>query len=131
VANLENISGTDYTVSTDDKTDELGIGPPMTDHSWLQLTVREHAIVLDALISMLNADPANDAEVENLVLKLAQAQPHPDITVGVHGGLVQWVLGNPFPIRICDYDGCDLPDLDERGQPCAIWFEQPKAEDMP
>jgi hypothetical protein len=72
----------------------------MTDHSWLQLTAREHAIVLDALISMLNAGPAINAEVENLVLKLAQAQPHPDITVGVHGGLVQWVLGNPFAIRI-------------------------------
>ncbi len=103
----------------------------MTDHSWLQLTVREHAIVFDALISMLNADPANNAEVENLALKLAQAQPHPDITIGVHGGLVQWVLGNPFPIRICDYDGCDLPDLDERGQPCAIWYEQPNAGKLP
>ena len=99
----------------------------MTDHSWLQLTVREHAVVLDALISMLNADPANKAEVENLAVKLAQAQPHPDITVGVHGGLVQWVLGNPFPIHICDYDGFDLPDVDERGQPCEIWYEPANA----
>ena len=61
-------------------------------------------------------------------MKLAQAQPHPDITIGVHGGLVQWVLGNPFPVRICDYDGFDLPDVDERGQPCAIWFEPANAE---
>ena len=95
----------------------------MTDDSWLQLTAREHAIVLDALLSMLNADPANGAEVENLAVK-----PHPDITIGVHGGLVQWVLGNPFPVRICDYDGFDLPDVDERGQPCAIWFEPANAE---
>jgi hypothetical protein len=47
----------------------------MTDYSWLQLTTREHAIVLDALLSMLNADPAKSAEVENLALKLALGQP--------------------------------------------------------
>ena len=94
----------------------------MTDDSWLQLTPREHSI-LDALRSALNANPENSVEVENLAVKVAQGQPHPNITVGVHGGLVQWVLGNPFPIRICDYDGCDLPDLDERGQPCEIWYE--------
>jgi hypothetical protein len=101
----------------------------MTESRWLQLTAREHAMVLDALSSMLNADPANKAEVENLAL--AQAEPHPKITVGVHGGMVQWTLGNPFPIRICDYDGCDLPDLDERGQPCEIWYEPASAEQMP
>ena len=39
--------------------------------------------------------------------KLASATEGPAITVGVHGGLVQWVIGNPFPIRICDYDGDD------------------------
>jgi hypothetical protein len=103
----------------------------MTEDRWLQLTARERAIVLDALSSMLEADPANKAEVKNLALKLAQAQPHPNITVGVHGGMVQWTLGNPFPIRICDYDGCDLPDLDERGQRCAIWFEPANAEQLP
>jgi hypothetical protein len=45
--------------------------------------------------------------------------------VGVHGGLVQGTLGNPLPIRICDYDGPDddLPDMDERGQRCNMWFE--------
>jgi hypothetical protein len=103
----------------------------MTEDRWLQLTAREQAIVLAALSSTLKADPANRAEVENLVLKLAETQPHPNITVGVHGGMVQWTLGNPFPIRICDYDGCDLPDLDERGQPCAIWFEPANAEQLP
>lgn len=57
--------------------------------------------------------------------KLASADRWPCITVGVHGGQVQWVLGNPFPIRICDYDGGDdeLPDVDEREQKCRIWFE--------
>jgi hypothetical protein len=103
----------------------------MTEDRWFQLRAREHAIVLDALASMLNADPVNKAEIESLALKLAQAQSHPNITIGVHGGMVQWTLGNPFPIRICDYDGCDVPDLDERGQPCAIWFEPANAEGLP
>ena len=66
---------------------------------------------------MLNAAPTNSAEVENLAVKLTQGQPHPDITVGVHGGLVQWIAGNPFPIRVCGDDGFDLPDVDERGLP--------------
>ncbi len=103
----------------------------MIDLSWLQLTAREHEIILDALRSTLEAGPAKSAEVENLALKLAEAQLHPDVTVGVHGGVVQWVVGNPFPIRICDYDGCDLPDVDERGQPCSIWFEPANADRLP
>ena len=51
--------------------------------------------------------------------KLARASetPHPDITVGVYGGVVQWITGNPFPVRIVDYDGehSDLPDTDAHG----------------
>ena len=62
--------------------------------------------------------------------KLTHSPQHPEITVGVHGGQVQWTLGNPFPIRVCDYDGDreDLSDIDERGQPCRIWFE-PQSDD--
>ena len=100
----------------------------MTDYSLLQLTTRERAIVLDALLSMLNADSAKSAEVENLALKLALGQPHPQITVGVHGGLVQWIVGNPFPIRVCDYDGFELPDVDELGRPCQMRFEEPNTD---
>lgn len=57
--------------------------------------------------------------------KLANATEGPAITIGVHGGLVQWALGNPFPIRICDYDGKDdeLPCVDERDQRCSMWWE--------
>jgi hypothetical protein len=40
----------------------------MTEDRWFQLRAREHAIVLDALASMLNADPANKAEIESLAL---------------------------------------------------------------
>ena len=65
-----------------------------------------------------------------LVKKITNAPLYPDITIGVHGGVVQWVMGNPFPIRICDYDGeeNELPDMDERGQRCAMWFEPSDAE---
>jgi hypothetical protein len=103
----------------------------MDDDSWLQLTAREHAIVLEAVQSMLRAAPANNSEVENLALKLALANRHPDVTVGVYGGLVQWIAGNPFPIRVCDYDGFDLPNVDERGRPCEIRYEQPNLEGVP
>jgi hypothetical protein len=102
----------------------------MDDNSWLHLTAREHALVLEAVRSMLNGAVNND-EVENLAVKLARAHPHPDITVGVHGGLVQWIAGNPFPIRICDYDGFDLPDADARGRPCDVWIHEPNTDGTP
>jgi hypothetical protein len=103
----------------------------MDDNSWVHLTAREHAILLDAVSSMLNAGAEHNVELENLAVKLAQAHPHPDITVGVHGGLVQWVVGNPFPIRVCDYDGFDLPDVDERGRPCDVWVHEPNTDGVP
>jgi hypothetical protein len=65
-------------------------------------------------------------EIDELTVKIVHAARHPHITVGVHGGQVQWTLGNPFPIRVCDYDGTsddDLPDVDERGQRCRMWWE--------
>ena len=43
----------------------------------------------------------------DITAKFASAGEGPNITIGVHGGLVQWVMGNPFPVRICDYDGED------------------------
>ena len=39
----------------------------MTESRWLQLTAREYAMVLDALSSMLNADPANKATIFAMV----------------------------------------------------------------
>ena len=66
-----------------------------------------------------------------LVAKLERSEQSPAITIGVHGGLVQWVMGNPFPIRICDYDGerADLPDIDERNQRCTISFAPADVEE--
>jgi hypothetical protein len=103
----------------------------MEDDRWLHLTAREHAIVLEAVGSMLKAGAANSAEVETLAVKLARAHAHHDITVGVHGGLVQWIVGNPFPIRVCDYDGFDLPDVDEHGRPCDACIHEPNTDGVP
>lgn len=68
---------------------------------------------------------ANREAVNALARKIATAAPYPDITIGVYGGQVQWTTGNPFPVRIVDYDGekDDLPDADENGEACRIWFE--------
>jgi hypothetical protein len=96
----------------------------MTDRLWIGLTARERTVLLEALAA-LRQSPSRRKTVDALTVKLVHSQPHPKITVGVHGGQVQWTLGNPFPIRICDYDGDreDLPDIDERGQRCRTWLE--------
>jgi hypothetical protein len=67
----------------------------------------------------------NIAQIDALIIKLAKGAPQPNITIGIHHGQVQWARGNPFPIRICDYDGFDLPDVDKHGKPCEIWLEPP------
>ena len=96
----------------------------MASEVWLSLTANERSLLRQALASYVR-EGKHEEEVMALSRKIATAPPYPNITVGVHGGLVQWTLGNPFPIRICDYDGedGDLHDMDERGQRCAMWFE--------
>jgi hypothetical protein len=97
----------------------------MIEDIWLRLNLREKALLLDALFASRAAGQAGSDEIDALILKLVQAQTYPQITVAVQGGLVQRVLGSPVPIRICDYDteGDESPGIDERGQPCRIWFE--------
>lgn len=97
----------------------------MSKRAWIGLTARERTVLLDALSSARKSKRIAAAEIDVLTVKLVHSEPHPSITVGVHGGQVQWALGNPFPIRICDYDGDreELPDVDEHGHPCRIWFE--------
>jgi hypothetical protein len=96
----------------------------MSHKSWIGLSRREKATLLEAL-GALRQSRDRTKEVDALTAKLVHNPPYPQITVGVHGGQVQWASGNPFPIRVCDYDGDrdDLPDVDERGQRCRIWFE--------
>ena len=98
----------------------------MTEAAWIGLTAREPAVLLDALVALRRSRADDATDIDALTIKLVHAAPHPDITVGVHGGQVQWTLGNAFPIRICDYDATcddDLPDVDERGQRCRMWWE--------
>lgn len=98
----------------------------MNKSIWIGLTVRERTLVLDALAVLRRSDDRKRKDIDTLTVKLVHSTPHPEITVGVHGGQVQWTLGNPFPIRVCDYDGAsdeDLPDVDERGQRCRMWWE--------
>ena len=97
----------------------------MKRKTWLGISQRERDTLLDALASLRRSDPNRSRDIDLLTAKLVYNPPHPEITVGVHGGQVQWTLGNPFPIRVCDYDGDreELPDVDERGERCRIWFE--------
>ena len=98
----------------------------MTGTTWIGLSDKERTLLLKALAPMrlLSAEVAS--QINALTVKLVHSAPYPEITVGVHGGQVQWTLGNPFPIRVCDYDAPsdeDLPDIDERGRRCRMWWE--------
>lgn len=97
----------------------------MIEHSWIGLTARERAILLDALSVLRDASRASAAKIDALTIKLVHSDPHPRITVGVHGGQVQWVKGNPFPIRVLDYDNDygDAQDVDEHGRKCRYSVE--------
>jgi|SRR5665213_2078791 len=97
----------------------------MNSKAWIGITTREQEILIDALRSLRSLSGERTRDIDLLTARLVHNPPHPEITVGVHGGQVQWTLGNPFPIRICDYDGDreELPDVDERGQRCRIWLE--------
>lgn len=103
----------------------------MTTEVWLPLSVGERNILREALAAY--AVDGNAEQAVALSNKIAHTPSYPDITIGVHGGLVQWILGNPFPVRVCDYDGDDqndLPHLDERGQRCQMGFVDPDPETM-
>jgi hypothetical protein len=97
----------------------------MIERAWIELTPRERTVLLSALSALRDAGRRMSAEVDALTVKLVHSHPYPKITVGVRSGQVQWTVGNPFPIWICDYDGeeGDLPDIDERGRRCRIWPE--------
>lgn len=100
----------------------------MNETSWFGLSPKERTLLLGALslaTSYAGGAKKRARELEVIRNKLSRTNSHPSITIGVHGGQVQWVMGNPFPIRVCDYDGekPDLLDRDERGQFCRIWFE--------
>jgi hypothetical protein len=103
----------------------------MIDTAWIGLNARERALLLDALAALSRSRTHDATDIEKLAIKFVHSAPHPEITIGVQGGQVQWTLGNPFPIRVCDYDAPsdqDLPDIDERGRRCRIWWEPTDGE---
>lgn len=94
----------------------------MLENEWFIFDKQERKVLMDAL---RNFEQGRNEKTGPIISKLLDSGMYPDITVGVYGGQVQWVMGNPFPIRICDYDGdkSDLIDRDEQDQECRIWFE--------
>lgn len=69
----------------------------MAETSWIGLSARERALLLDALAALRRSNLDDPSNIDALTIKLVHSAPHPDITVGVHGGQVQWTLGNPVP----------------------------------
>ncbi len=102
----------------------------MTKRVWVSLSTDERAFLRKALAQYARENSEEHSVVVGLLQKLEPVRPYPDITIGVHGGQVQWTAGNPFPLRICDYDGDkrDLPDLDKDGEWCRQWFEPPDVQ---
>ncbi len=98
----------------------------MSGAAWIKLNKSEQTLLLDALAALRSSTENDRRRIDRLTVKVIHNARYPRITVGVHGGQVQWAMGNPFPIRVCDYDGSsdeDLPDIDEHGQRCRIWWE--------
>jgi hypothetical protein len=103
----------------------------MNGVAWIKLNKSERTLLLGALAALRSSTENDRRRIDRLTIKLIHNARYPEITVGVHGGQVQWTMGNPFPVRVCDYDGVsdeDLPDIDERGERCRIWWEPPNSK---
>jgi hypothetical protein len=93
----------------------------MSSDIWLPLSSEERTLLREALAAYaVNGDKESALTLSN---KIARCPPHPDIAIRASGGVIQGITGNPFPIRVCDYDEDD--DMDENGERCGLWFEQP------
>ena len=107
------------------QTAKMGLNA-MTERFWIGLNSREQGLVVEALGALASLRNHDVADIEALAFKLSRSAPYPEITIGIRSGQVQWMRGNPFPIRICDYDAPSddaLSDIDEQGEPCDIWWE--------
>lgn len=95
----------------------------MEKESWVCITPREQALLRQALARASKSKRKDAPEMMKLSRKLLRRSV-PKITVGVKGGMVYWMTGNSFPIRICDYDidGVYPEYKDELGRPCVISF---------
>lgn len=103
----------------------------MTETKWISITEQECSLLKQVIVRALANDLATKP-LRQFLDKLEKAALFPKITIGVYGGQVQWADGNPFPIRVCDYDGeeKDLPSVDENGHRCRMWFEPSDMEAM-
>lgn len=77
----------------------------MASEVWLGFNEPERQLLRQAFTAYGRGEAAACDAIDALMKKITNAPPYPDITIGVHGRVVQWVTGNPFSIRICDYDG--------------------------
>jgi|SRR6516225_4603077 hypothetical protein len=105
----------------------------MIKDGWVPLSAPEKALLIDMLRSSPKPKPVRASHIDALISKLIQAKSYPQITVEVQGGMVQCISGNPFPIRICDYDiqGQDDLHIDSRGKPCRMSFKPTDPEMYP
>ena len=95
----------------------------MSKQTYLGLTKAERMLLEEALAEVVALKRPNSGEMSRLLTRIRRTEG-PKITVAVEGGMVQWASGNPFPIRICDYDtdGVHPKNKDELGRPCVISF---------
>lgn len=100
----------------------------MASEIWLPLTYGERSLMREALIHYLGNRHAMPSEVDALLSKIERAKPQPLVRVRVDGGFVEDIEGNPFPVRLYDYDidGVDEPEFDEEGRACVISEFEPK-----
>jgi hypothetical protein len=100
----------------------------MASEVWLPLSASERSLLLEALSHYLGCGRAEEDEINAMRRKIEGAKPQPWVTVRVVGGLVEEVAGNPFPVRLYDYDidGADELGFDADGRACVISEFEPQ-----
>src|SRR5437763_16001966 len=100
----------------------------MASEVWLRLTFSERSLLREALIHYVGSKRAAEEEIDAMLRTLDRAKPQPCVSVRVDGGFVEEIDGNPFPVRLYDYDvdGVDEPDFDENGRACVIIEFEPQ-----
>lgn len=99
----------------------------MASEVWLPVTASERSLLQEALAYYTESKRADEEEITAMLRKIERAKPQPCVTVRVDGGSVEAIEGNPFPVRLYDYDidGVDELGFDEDGRACIISEFQP------
>lgn len=100
----------------------------MASEVWLSMTANERSLLLEALSYYAGSRRAEKDEITAMRRKIERAKPQPWVTIRVDGGMVEEVAGNPFPVRLYDYDidGVDDLSFDEDGRACVISEFEPQ-----